>query len=269
LLRAGGRVVYAGPKRKAPLAAALATAMQRRPSGRRHRRRVGPVLVRLHDASVYLGARCVLRKLSLSVRAGELWLVRGRNGSGKTTLLRTLYGDHGVATGGRIERTGVGPGVPLELFKKRVGLIAPHLQAEYPGDLSVTEVVQSGRHASVGLNERPSRTDRNAGRRVLAQFGLSELAQRPLRTLSYGQVRRVLFARAFVNDPKLLLLDEAFAGLDAATRQALMERVLEAHRRGMAVVATAQAREAWRHFATHEIELVGGRARRCGAVRAH
>ena len=117
------------------------------------RRRTGRPLVRLTNASVYLDEHVALEKISFEVRKGECWVVHGRNGSGKTTLLRTLYGDHGVAVGGRIERAGIEPGVPLQVFKTRVGLVAPHLQADHPQELTVAEVVQSGRHASIGLND--------------------------------------------------------------------------------------------------------------------
>src|SRR6266478_2111894 len=137
-----------------------------------------------------------------------------------------LCGDRGVAESGAIERAGVGPGVALDVFKKRVGLVAPHLQADHPTQLTVAEVVQSGRHASVGLNDAPSAADRSAARRTLALFGLRRLSTRTLGELSYGQSRRVLFARAWVREPELLLLDEPFAGVDSPTRHALMERVL-------------------------------------------
>src|SRR2546430_3557789 len=130
-----------------------------------------------------------------------------------TTLFRS------VAAGGRIERAGIEPGVPLEIFKRRVGLVAPHLQADHPQHLSVSEVVQSGRHASIGLNDPPSAADRAAARRSLAFFGLTGLAARTLRELSYGQLRRVLFARAWAPRPSLLLLDEAFSGVDGHTRR--------------------------------------------------
>ncbi len=66
-----------------------------------------------------------------------------------------LYGDHGVASGGRIERAGIVPGVPLQQFKEKVGIVAPHLQSEHPQALTVAAVVQSGRHASIGLNDAP------------------------------------------------------------------------------------------------------------------
>jgi molybdate transport system ATP-binding protein len=193
--------------------------------------------------------------------------VHGRNGSGKTTLLRTLYGDHGVAVGGGIERAGIAAGVPLERFRKRVGLVAPHLQAEHPRGLTVAEVVQSGRHASIGLNGAPSPADRAAARRTLALFGLTRLAARPLSELSYGQSRRVLFARAWVRHPKLLLLDEPFAGVDAPTRRALMRRVTAVAASGTAVVVTTHQLHDWPGCATHELELAGGRARYCGPLR--
>src|SRR4029077_11096597 len=205
-------------------------------SARRRARRGGRSPRRLTNARVYLEQRPVLKGISLTVRAGECWVIHGRNGSGKTTLLRTLYGDHGVAVGGAIERAGVSPGVALEVFRKRVGLIAPHLQADHPAQLTVAEVVQSGRHASVGLNDPPSAADRSAARRTLALFGLTRLAPRTLGELSYGQSRRVLFARAWAREPELLLLDEPFAGVDSPTRHTLMKRVLALGACGTAVI---------------------------------
>jgi molybdate transport system ATP-binding protein len=194
-------------------------------------------------------------------------VLHGRNGSGKTTLLRTLYGDHGVAVGGRIERAGIEPGVPLQEFKQRVGFVAPHLQADHPQQLTVAEVVQSGRHASIGLNDPPTAADRAAARRSLAFFGLSELASRTLRELSYGQLRRVLFARAWVRHPDLLLLDEPFAGVDGPTRRSLRSHVEAMVADGTAVVMTTHHRPEWPDCVTHELELAGGEVRYCGPVR--
>src|SRR2546430_774945 len=64
------------------------------------------------------------------------------------------------------------------------------LQADHPAQLTVAEVVQSGRHASVGLNDAPSAADRSAARRTLALFALTRLSTRTLGELSYGQSRR-------------------------------------------------------------------------------
>jgi molybdate transport system ATP-binding protein len=267
-----GRIVYRGRFRRGPLErwlnAAHDDAGPRSATGKTRRRtRAHPFLVRLTNAAVYLDEHPALSGISLEVRPGECWVVHGRNGSGKTTLLRTLYGDHGVAIGGRIERVGIEPGVPLEEFKRRVGLVAPHLQADHPQRLTVAEVVQSGRHSSIGLNDPPTATDRAAARRSLAFFGLSDLAKRTLRELSYGQLRRVLFARAWVRHPELLLLDEPFAGVDGPTRRSLRGQIEAMVAEGAAVVMTTHHRPEWPDCVTHELELAGGRARYCGPVR--
>ena len=266
----GGRVVYRGLIKKAPLSRWLergATEAQRaKPRVSTSRRKP---IVRLDNASVYLEGRVVLEDLSVAIRPGELWVVHGANGAGKTTLLRTLYGDHGVAIGGKVERAGIVPGVPLEVFKRRVGLIAPHLQADHPHHLTVAEVVQSGRHASIGLNDAPTAADRAAARRALVFFGLAGFARRTLNELSYGQMRRVLFARAWVSQPSLLLLDEPLAGIDTPTAHELLERIQLLVKRGAAVVMTTHHREEWPAFTSHELEIADGRSRYCGPVRSH
>jgi len=264
-----GRVVYSGALRRAPLSRWLgrrhaAAPRPPHPLARRRRR----WLVRLSDARVYLEQRRVLAGVSLTVHAGEFWVVHGHNGAGKTTLLRTLYGDHGVAVGGRVERARAASGVPLERFRRRVGLVAPHLQADHPRQLTVAEVVQSGARASVGLGHPAGAAERAAARRALASFGLGRVAGRTLEELSYGQARRVLFARAFVREPELLLLDEPFAGVDGLTRRELAGRVASLARGDCAVVLATHRANEWAGCATHELELVQGRARYCGPLRA-
>jgi molybdate transport system ATP-binding protein len=181
--------------------------------------------------------------------------------------LRTLYGDHGVAHGGTLQRAGIEPGVPLESFKLRVGMVAPHLQAGHPHYLTVAEVVQSGLHASIGLNEPATRTDRAAARRALAALGLAALETRTLREISYGQLRRVLFARALVNEPRLLLLDEPFTGIDAPTRAMLHKQIDTLTAAGTTVMISTHHREEWPASATHELELTGGRITFAGLLR--
>lgn len=225
-----------------------------------------PLLVQLSRATVYLGESPVVRNVSMEVRAGDCWVVHGANGSGKTTLLRTIYGDHGVGRKA-IWRFGIEPGVPIEEFKQRVGWVAPNLQSDHPLTLKVSEVMESGRYASVGLNGPASRAVRLAARNTLRRFGLAALEQRTLRELSYGQARRILFARAFVSKPGLLLLDEPFAGVDRLTRLELRKIVDGAIAKGIAVVLSTHHRDEWPAGATHELELREGRAIYCGEIR--
>ncbi|MGH8221074.1 MAG: ATP-binding cassette domain-containing protein [Steroidobacteraceae bacterium] len=253
-------------------------------------------LVRFARASVYLEGRRVLAGISLEIARGECWIVHGPNGSGKSTLLRTIYGDHAVAAGGLIVRAGIESGVSLDTFKRRVGFVAPHLQSSLaattsllagerrcaagrsalavrsgasrgfaePRQLTVGETVLSGLNASFGPGEPPSRAERRAAQRALADFGLARLAARQLPELSYGQLRRVLFARAWINRPALLLLDEPFCGLDAATREDLKRELEAITARGAAIVMATHHRHEWPPCATRELELREGRVRYCG-----
>ena len=280
-----GRIVYRGGIAKAPLGQWLdheaskaskrtgrqAESKSSTPLENAHARpqppRVGKPIVKLERASVYLDERLILEDLSFDVRPGQCWVVHGANGSGKTTLLRTLYGDYGIASGGHVHRAGIEPGVPLQEFKRRAGFIAAHLQADHPHHLTVSEIVQSGRHASIGLNDAPTAADRAAARRALASFDLEGFGSRTREELSYGQMRRVLFARAWVSHPKLLLLDEPLAGVDAPTRRVLIERIGQLVARGTAVVMTTHHRDEWPQYATHELELAAGRVRYAGTIR--
>jgi molybdate transport system ATP-binding protein len=271
LVLEAGKIVYSGAIARAPLKRWLQADSEHpapRVSMTRARSRASSkVLLRLTGATVYLDEHIALTNVSFEVRKGECWVIHGRNGSGKTTLLRTLYGDHGVAAGGRIERDGIEPGIPLQAFKTRVGLVAPHLQTQYPREFDVATVVQSGRHASIGLNDPPTAADRTAANRSLAFFGLSAFATRTLDQLSYGQMRRVLFARAWVRRPELLLLDEPFSGVDGPTRRELKAQVDSMIEAGAAVVMASHHRSEWPAGTTHELELEGGRVLYSGPVR--
>jgi len=271
-----GHIAYRGVLRRAPLALHLATKDRhglkhsaRRPRRRRASQPARPPVVSLRQASVYLADRARLRNITLDLRGGECWVVHGSNGSGKSTFLRTVYGDHGVASGGSIEREGIDSGVPLDAFKRTAGFIAPHLQADHLLATKVIEVVISGLHASIGLNEVPTAAEIEAAKRSLRFFGLSALASRSLREVSYGQFRRVLFARAWIGEPRLLLLDEPYTGLDAHTRKMIDARLEAIHCKGACIVIATHQRDEWPVFATHELELSGGLAVYSGALRRH
>jgi molybdate transport system ATP-binding protein len=216
-------------------------------------------LVTLCNADVHVDEAHVLRRIDLTVRSGDCWVVHGPNGSGKSTLLRTIYGDHAVAAGGSIVRAGISPGVPLESFKLRTAYVAPHLQTWHAPKMPVMEVVASGRYASIGLNEAITARDRQHAERALRRFGMFELRKRTLAEMSYGQARRILFARAWAREPKLALLDEPFAGLDRATRADLASRLNKWLAEGGSCVIATHHREEWPAHTTHMLQLDAGR----------
>ncbi|MEQ1581952.1 MAG: ATP-binding cassette domain-containing protein [Steroidobacteraceae bacterium] len=215
-----GRIVSAGPvggdTSTAPVPARRrAMSAKAIPAKRAAVRQVDEPLVRIRKANVFRDYRPVLKDLDWTLDAGEHWAVTGRNGSGKSTLLMMIHGDLHPALGGTVERRGVPFGTHIEAWKKRVGFVSPELQAEHFRAQSIEEIVISGRYASVGLNDAPTRADRRAAQHWLAFFGLEALAARRPGAVSYGQLRLALIARAMVLYPELLLLDEPFTGLDA------------------------------------------------------
>jgi molybdate transport system ATP-binding protein len=188
--------------------------------------RRGPPLIKISDADLYVDYKPVLRGLNWELRDGEHWAVFGANGAGKSSFLKLLYGELSPALGGVIERRGFPQGTPIADWKRSVGFVSPELQTDYAVDVSVRDLVASGPRASIGLAEPATAAEARVAARWLKFFGLSEMAERRPRELSYGQLRRALIARALAAGPRLLLLDEPLTGLDPAQR-AFMKPLLE------------------------------------------
>jgi molybdate transport system ATP-binding protein len=268
-----GRVIHSGRATMARLRAALGGAGTRTlrsrmsPQARKCAHVAGRPLVTSNAASVYEDGKPILRDISFTLRRRECWVVHGGNGSGKSTLLRTVYGDHAVAAGGSITRAGIGAGVPVSEFKERTGFVAPQLQTDYPRHQTVLDTVVSGLHASIGLNGPATAADRRRARCMLARHELTEFGDRTLGELSYGQVRRVLFARAAVAAPRLMLLDEPYTGLSGAARGALQRSLEREIGDGLTVMIATHYSSEWPAAATHELELRGGRVRYAGPLR--
>ncbi|MDE2219809.1 MAG: ATP-binding cassette domain-containing protein [Gammaproteobacteria bacterium] len=225
------------------------------------------LLLELRRATVWRGGVAVLRSISMRVHAGECWVVHGANGSGKSTLLATLHGDHGVASTGSIVRPGHRPGQPLHELQRRTGRVSPDLQAMLPRAQSAQHCVVAALRGAIRLDGAPREPERRAAAAALRQAGALPLARRAYGVLSYGQARRVLFARALAARPDILLLDEPYAGLDAPTRTRMIALVarLCAMRRTI-LIATHHADD-WPRQATHELELCAGRVVYGGGLR--
>ena len=195
-------------------------------------------LFSLSSVTVLVDGRAVLTDLSFSVHPGEQLALVGPNGAGKSTLLRLLAGEEQPARG-TITRLDLGRRASALELRGRVGLVSPELQARHRFDAIGEDVVLSGFAGTIGLAEAPSAEQRDAAAAVLARLGVASLARRHLLSLSYGELRKLLLARALAPGPVALLLDEPLAGLDAASRAWVLEVVQEACARGAAVVAVS------------------------------
>jgi molybdate transport system ATP-binding protein len=235
------------------------SAAARPPSRRPAAPRVGArrPLLEFERASIFRDGRRVIADLDWAVHPGEHWSVSGANGSGKSTLIAGAYGDLPVAAGGRVRRAGIGRGVPIADWKSRVGLVSAELQSRCASlDEPVLDVVVSGLRSSIGLDARPDAAERRAARRALEAVGAARWAARRPRELSYGQLRRVLLARALVVPRRLLLLDEPFDGLDAPARARALALIESTVRAGTQVVVAAHHPEDVPHWVTRRLVFV-------------
>jgi molybdate transport system ATP-binding protein len=250
-------------RRRVPHASGAALARVAKPAPRTVHR----PLIELRDASVWREGRRVLRRLTLQIRSGDCWVVHGANGSGKSTFLATLLGEHAVASDGSIWRRFLQPGTPLSEFQDRVAYVAPELQAALPRQLTALECVVAGLRGAFRLDGAVSASERRAALRSLSAVGARRLARCRWAELSYGQARRVLFARALVRQPDIVLLDEPYTGLDALTRRGLRALVEAWLSEGRTIVIATHHRDDWPRGTSCELELAAGRARYGGPLR--
>lgn len=234
-----GRLVYAGALQPEQITQMRRDAQARHRAARRRvasatlhtpKSSVAKQLLALRNVTLFRDYRPVLQAVNWTVNAGEHWAIVGANGSGKSSLLMLLYGDLHPALGGVIERAGMSPGMPIAQWKQRVGYASPELQADHFAAGNIEQIVASGRYASIGLNQALTSADRRAAASWLKFFGIDSLRERGPRQVSYGQLRLALLARAMINRPQLLLLDEPFTGLDPdlhAYTLAVLQRLAE------------------------------------------
>jgi zinc/manganese transport system ATP-binding protein len=186
-----------------------------------------PPPIRLDHVTLRRGGHAILRDITGTFAPGSLTAVAGPNGSGKSTLLLALSGLLPIASGS-IDRGNTNP--------RDIALLPQEGRLDRSFPISCRDVVALGWTARLGLFRRIGPEQYAAADRALAAVGLDGLGSRRIGALSAGQFQRALFARTIVRDAPVILLDEPFSAIDAATEADLMAIIRAWHRQGRTVV---------------------------------
>ena len=229
-----------------------------------------PAVLVMTGVAVVRDRTTILADVDWTVREGERWVVLGPNGAGKTTLLQIASGS-GFPTRGSVELLGERFGATdLGELRTRIGLSSAPLAERVPGREKALDVVVTAAYGVVGrFRERYDDGDVERAQALLRRVGLGAFADRRFGTLSEGERKRVLLARALMTDPELMLLDEPAAGLDLGAREALLRLLTRlAHdETGPPSVLVTHHVEEVPIGTTHALLLARGRSMASGPVR--
>jgi iron complex transport system ATP-binding protein len=223
----------------------------------------------LRAVSWRVDGRTVLHEIDWEVRAGERWVLLGPNGSGKTTLMRVAaLALH--PSSGSVDVLGERLGhVDVRQHRRRIGVASAAIARSLRPDISVRDVAMTARHGALEpWWHTYDDADRSQAMHCLERFGVAPLADRPFGTLSAGEVQRTLLARAAMNDPELLLLDEPTAGLDLGGRERLVAdlAVLASDPDAPPIVLVTHHLEEVPESFTHALLLRAGRVHASGPI---
>ncbi len=189
-----------------------------------------PPALEVHDLTVAYRRRPVLWNIDFDTPEGKLVGIVGPNGAGKTTLIKAILGLVPLASG-KVEIYGK----PYEEQRRLIGYVPQRESVDWEFPVTVKDVVRMGTYGRLGWLRRPGRAQRETADRCLAEVDLSEFADRQISQLSGGQQQRVFLARALAQDARVYFMDEPFAGVDAATEQAILKLLRELRERGKTV----------------------------------
>lgn len=200
---------------------------------------VNEVFFELQNVNVWRGDKRVLHNFSLTLRRGESVAILGPNGSGKSTLVQLITGDLSTEFSHNSLCQLFGEDLwSLEELRHKIGYVTPEQAQHFDADETTMDVVLSALRGANGCT-REMRFSSKEKRDALAAMeitSVAKLADRAIATLSSGEKRRLLIARALVHKPAILVMDEPTTALDFAGSQQLMHALRQAMANGCTVI---------------------------------
>ena len=187
--------------------------------------------IQIHDMTIAYQKKPVLWDVELDVPEGKLVGIIGPNGAGKSTMIKAIMELVPKASGWvKIY------GKPYGDMRKMIGYVPQRESVDWDFPISALDVVLMGRYGQVGWVRRPGKEDRRLSMEALDKVGMSEFAGRQISQLSGGQQQRVFLARALVQDARIYMMDEPFAGVDASTERAIIEILVTLREEGKTIL---------------------------------
>ena len=185
----------------------------------------------VHDLTVSYQRKPVLWNVDLAVPPGKLVGILGPNGAGKSTLIKAVMGLIPLSSGW-VQVFGK----PVDAQRDKVAYVPQRESVDWTFPVTAMDVVLMGRYGSIPWFRRIGRRERELARQALEKVGMLPYAARQISNLSGGQQQRVFLARALVQDSEIYLMDEPFAGVDAATESAIVKLLQDLREAGKTVL---------------------------------
>jgi iron complex transport system ATP-binding protein len=182
-------------------------------------------MIQLNDIHLVREEKTILQDVNLHMKQGEHWVILGKNGSGKTTILELITG-YMFPSSGKVNVLGNTYGeCDVREVRKSIGYISQTLFEKLTPRDPVWEVVATGEYGFLRFYELIEPETVHKAIQMLERVGLAHLKNHSLGTLSQGERKKVMLARALMTNPSILIMDEPCAGLDLYEREKLLKDI--------------------------------------------
>ena len=188
-------------------------------------------IIEVHDLTVAYNQKPVLWGIDLSLPKGSLVGIVGPNGAGKSTLIKAIM-DLVPISSGYVKLFDT----ELDEVREKISYVPQRESVDWDFPASVYDVVMMGRYGKLGLFKRPRQADKEVVLESLRMVGMDAFRNRQISQLSGGQQQRVFLARALAQQAEVYFMDEPFAGVDAATENAIVDLLKKMSQEGKTVV---------------------------------